>query len=281
MLLIIIAIIIILLLKNIDKIRKVFHKYIVRKFLFHPDHNIKWVPKYGFFDQSTINIDDKSFIAVWKFFPLAYRDKNIIIIYPGNIENMSYYDDLIDYGLTLKLNVVAFDYRGYGLSKGEVSKKNILDDGLLVYRYIRKLYPEKKIILWGDSLGCSVASYTAKKVGKLNIKPPYKLLLMGSFSSVSDVFYDKKGYALWLLSMVLFKFFKCDLHVKKWLKKVNYNLEVIFLHSYKDIDIIIENCFRNINNNNKLIKSRFLKIEGTHYTPKLDPISTLLEELLL
>lgn len=266
---------------NLNLIRNQFHKYIVRKYLFHPDHKVKWTPKYNFFNKSLIHIDDNSFITLWQFFPKVYNDKNIIIIYPGNIENMSYYNDLIDYGLTIKLNVVTFDYRGFGLSKGDASKKNILEDGVLVYKYVRSLYPEKKIILWGDSLGCSVASYTAKEVGKINIIPPYKLLLMGSFSSVSDVLYEKKGYILWLSSIILFKLFRCDLHVRKWLEKVNYNLEVIFLHSYKDIDIIIDNCFRNINNNNKLIKSKFIKIEGTHYTPQLNPITKRLEELLI
>lgn len=237
--------------------RYLFHKLIINNLLFYPKHDILWIPKYEFFKSNIINK-----IIIWEFFSQPKND--IIIIFQGNSENMTYYKDIVDYSLTMGYNVVIFDYHGFGFSSGTPSQQTILDNGLQITSHIHQKYPNNNLILWGDSLGCSIASHVAKNMGK-NIK---SVIIMNGFSSICDVICDDYSKLKHIIAL-LFKIFDCDLFVGKWLKDIDNETHVIFLHSMSDIDIPIINFHRNYN----MIKSekhvKFIEIYGSHYEPIL------------
>ena len=58
-----------------------------------------------------------------------------------------------------------FDYRGYGKSTGYPSQETIYQDGQSVYDWMIKsnIKPED-VIVWGESLGGTVAHYPRGKV---------------------------------------------------------------------------------------------------------------------
>lgn len=62
-----------------------------------------------------------------------------------------------------KVNVLLYDYRGYGLSTGKSSLRGILEDGDAAYDYVRnKLhYAPSQIIIYGESIGTAVSCHVA------------------------------------------------------------------------------------------------------------------------
>ena len=82
----------------------------------------------------------------------------------------------------LGLDVLAFDYRGYGESGGRPSEAGLYRDADAAYRYLRDVLgvPPERIVLFGHSLGSAVAVELATRV------PAAGLVLEGALSSVPD-----------------------------------------------------------------------------------------------
>jgi pimeloyl-ACP methyl ester carboxylesterase len=81
---------------------------------------------------------------------------------------------------------VAFDYRGFGGSPGEISQTHILEDGLAAYDFAAaKGFP---IVIWGRSLGSGPSTYVAgeRKTDALFLETP--------FDSATAVGYDRYPY---------------------------------------------------------------------------------------
>lgn len=80
-------------------------------------------------------------------------------------------------------HVWAFDYRGYGQSKGRPSEISLYNDAESVHALARYYHPEgQRFILFGRSLGGAVATYLATEV-----QSPDLLILESTFTNVSDV----------------------------------------------------------------------------------------------
>jgi pimeloyl-ACP methyl ester carboxylesterase len=86
----------------------------------------------------------------------------------------------------LKLDIVAYDPRGYGNSKANnpndpLSAHTWLGDGKEVYDWICYHYPQRPIIVWGVSLGGAVAA-------SLAAQPRVQaVVMMTTFARLSDV----------------------------------------------------------------------------------------------
>ena len=74
-----------------------------------------------------------------------------------------------------------YNYRGYGLSEGIVSKRNICSDAVKIYNHVMNHSPNTRLIIIGQSLGSAVADYLASK------KIIDKLILLSPLSSISDI----------------------------------------------------------------------------------------------
>jgi uncharacterized protein len=84
-----------------------------------------------------------------------------LLICHGNAGNLSEFDRPVHYaGLqALDLNLLAFDYRGYGESGGVASEQGLYRDADAAYQYLRQRLgvPADRIIVFGHSLGSAVA----------------------------------------------------------------------------------------------------------------------------
>lgn len=82
----------------------------------------------------------------------------------------------------LGLNLLAFDYRGYGESEGHPSEPGLYRDAEAAYRYLRDSLevPAERIVLFGHSLGSAVAVDLATRV------PAAGLILDGALTSATD-----------------------------------------------------------------------------------------------
>ena len=83
-----------------------------------------------------------------------------LLICHGNAGNLSEFDRPVHYaGLSrLGLNLLAFDYRGYGESGGAASEQGLYRDADAAYDYLRQRgVPADRIVVFGHSLGSAVA----------------------------------------------------------------------------------------------------------------------------
>jgi hypothetical protein len=85
-------------------------------------------------------------------------------------------------GDRMRVNVLAFDYRGYGESEGSPNECGLIKDGLAAYDFLiaQSILPAH-IILYGRSLGGAVAAQLAAH------QPVGGLVLENTFSSMLDV----------------------------------------------------------------------------------------------
>ncbi len=93
-----------------------------------------------------------------------------ILFSHGNAEDLGMiYDWFNDLARVLRVNIMAYDYSGYGKSTSNVpSEENVYSDIEAAYRYltdVRKLQPEE-IVLYGRSLGSGPSCYLAQKTAK-------------------------------------------------------------------------------------------------------------------
>jgi fermentation-respiration switch protein FrsA (DUF1100 family) len=103
--------------------------------------------------------------------------KTTLLYFHGNAGNITHRWDWAKQLRTLKINVLLFDYRGYGKSTGTPSEKSLYEDAEHVYNFLIKeknLQPQH-LILYGESLGSAPACYLASlySVRALILRSPF------------------------------------------------------------------------------------------------------------
>lgn len=143
----------------------VFYKKIENYFVFFPHSNLDFSPRDFNLEGQDIYIrtPDGNNLHGWLFH--ADLDSPYILFCHGNAGNISHRLDNIRLLMEMKVNVLIFDYRGYGQSTGKPSEKGIYIDTLSAYDYLvnnEKINPEK-IVIFGRSLGAAAAIDVASK----------------------------------------------------------------------------------------------------------------------
>ena len=87
------------------------------------------------------------------------RARGTVIYCHGNSGNITNRIGVFRYLRRLKLNVFAFDYRGYGRSDGKPSEAGVFADARAAYGHITGAKNEdpRRILLFGHSLGGAIA----------------------------------------------------------------------------------------------------------------------------
>lgn len=110
------------------------------------------------------------------------RSELAVLVCHGNAGNISDRLDICSAFLSVGLNVLIFDYRGYGRCGGTPSEKGTYLDGDAAFRWLQaKGFAGTNIIIHGESLGGGVASELATR------HPVAGLILQSTFTSIPDV----------------------------------------------------------------------------------------------
>ena len=106
-----------------------------------------------------------------------YAKKKLVIYYGGNAEDIYY--NIPDFQKLEGIATLLVNYRGYGLSNGKASEKNLFSDAIAIYDNIFSTYHPEKIITLGRSLGSGVATYLAsqRKIDGVILVTPYDSVL--------------------------------------------------------------------------------------------------------
>ena len=100
----------------------------------------------------------------------------------GNTGNLSNTAHVMPYLLDAGINVLLFDYRGFGRSSGSPSLSGIIDDGVTAARLHEKIRPKNlPSILYGYSLGGAIAA-------QIILRHPFDgLILQSTFTNLPDI----------------------------------------------------------------------------------------------
>jgi len=130
------------------------------------------------FEEINLNTEDNSVINALHF---KVKDpKGIILYFHGNKGSLERWGTITSSFTDYGYDVFVMDYRGYGKSTGKRKEKDLYNDAMLCYNYIKKSYNENNIILYGRSLGGTFATYVASKHN------PKKLLLEAPFYNLAN-----------------------------------------------------------------------------------------------
>ena len=111
----------------------------------------------------------------------ANNPKGAILYFHGNAGSLKRWSEIVEYFVAMDYDVYVMDYRTYGKSKGILSEEDLYIDAQVCYDHLKQFWEEKNIIVYGRSLGSSMAT----KMASLN--NPKKLILESPFYNITDV----------------------------------------------------------------------------------------------
>ena len=122
-------------------------------------------------------------IRLHAWFVAADAPRGTLLFSHGNAGNISHRLDSISLFHSLGLDILIFDYRGFGESEGKPSEKGTYLDVKAAWDYLleeRMISPEE-IIIFGRSLGAAIAVDLASQ------HPSAGVILESAFTSVPDM----------------------------------------------------------------------------------------------
>jgi len=120
-----------------------------------------------------------------RFFPAAAKAPRAhlaLLLLHGNAGNITHRVHYYEAWLELGLNVLTFDYRGYGKSEGIPGEEGTYTDAQAALAWLRNRgFPNERLVVLGKSLGGGVASELAVR------EPVAGLILQSTFTCIPDI----------------------------------------------------------------------------------------------
>ncbi|APZ44892.1 alpha/beta hydrolase [Polaribacter reichenbachii] len=182
----------------------------------------------------------EEFISVEKdslhtiFFQPKKSAKATILFFHGAGGNISSYQFMIAPLVKNGYQVYAVDFRGYGKSTGNATHINVATDSEIVFSKMKehKAIKNKKLIVYGASLGCQIATHLTNK----HQKEIDALILDGGFSSFADIAKENAPEQVHnYIDNVLGKMYPSKEEIKSII-----NIPKLIIHSTEDTSIAIQ-----------------------------------------
>ena len=126
----------------------------------------------------------------WRFAARLEQRPYLLFFYGSNEDVRTERRRLAFLADALDINTVAFDYRGYGFSDGNVDPQAIRSDALLAYDAVRSSAGSAPILIYGWSVGAEMAVHVAAArpaAGLILQAPPASADAMAAASRKNDV----------------------------------------------------------------------------------------------
>ncbi len=221
------------------------------RFIFQPE---KLESNYSFsfqqnFEEINLKTDDNNNINALLF--KTKNPKGVILYFHGNKGNLVRWGKITSYFSQFNYDVFVMDYRSYGKSTGKFNEKLMYDDAQICYDYLKDIYTEDKITIYGRSLGCTFAVKTAA------LNQSKQLILEAPFYNLLDV--TKYHYPFLPFKFLLrYKFNSNEL-----ISKVNYKTTIF--HGTEDNVVPYSSGKKLFEKSNKN-RTSFVTIKnGTHH----------------
>ena len=159
-------------------------------------------------------------------------DSNTMLLYlHGNAENISSHSHSIYWLPANGVSVLALDYRGFGASEGKALMPDVLQDIEAAVIWMKTQYPDKELMILGQSIGTALAiNFTAKAGEQYDIKGLVLDAPFTGFPAVARSVTSRTlvGWIIWPFTILV---------PSRWdpIKQVQYlDLPVLIMHSPKD-----------------------------------------------
>lgn len=166
------------------------------------------------YEDVTFESKDGTMLHGW-FIPAKVKPWCTVIHFHGNAGNITSHLGLVSFLPYKGCNLMMFDYRGYGRSKGHPFRKGVYEDSMAALDYVlsRKDVDSGRIMFLGQSLGGANAIAVASQAGDAVVR---SLVVDSSFYSYRSIVKDKIG----------------EIPVLGWLKKpLSYIMATDSFHS--------------------------------------------------
>ena len=152
------------------------------RFLFFPSKDVYVTPAQLGLAYEDVELRSGDGTRLFGWFVPAPRARGTVLFLHGNGGNIAHTIGAVETYARLGLNVLTFDYRGYGRSEGRPSGEGIESDAEAAWSYLtrERAIDGANIIVVGRSLGGGPASILARR------HQPAALILESTFSSVAE-----------------------------------------------------------------------------------------------
>jgi hypothetical protein len=215
-------------------------KSILESFLFFPNTDIKKNPsiiglEYENIFIKLLNNNDEKYHG-W-FIQGNYKNSitqnKCILFFHGNAGNISFRLNYIKELYELGFSLLFFDYPSFGLSEGDANEESCIKcgEGFIKYLVNKKNFDKNNIILYGESIGGSIASSVANK---RNIK---YLIVQSTFTDIKEIIKNVSSLSV-LFGGIGYETLE-NLKKRYKINKINKRMKTIVIHSNDDelIDI--------------------------------------------
>jgi len=153
------------------------------KFLYGPVREVSSKPAELGLDFEDVVFKSADGLDLSGWYIPAKNPRLTLLFCHGNGGNMAHRLDSIKIFHNLGLNCFIFDYRGYGDSRGKPSEEGTYTDAMAAYKWLieEKKMPAEDIIIFGRSLGGSIAAQLASRV------EAGTLIVESAFTSYVDI----------------------------------------------------------------------------------------------
>jgi uncharacterized protein len=146
-----------------------------------------------------------------------------VLYFHGNGGNLSIWAPIVAGIVRKGFAVLAFDYRGYGLSSGRPSERGLYADvDAIVEQFWRDSSGSVPVLYWGRSLGVAMAAYAA------TVRPPDALILESGFPDARSLIRESPLLA----ALALFSTYRFP--STEFLNRLRSPVPVLVLHGDND-----------------------------------------------
>jgi len=141
-----------------------FVRWLEPRFAFFPTPGETTTPpEFGVaFEPATVDTADGEHLRVWHL--RAGLPRALVVYFHGNGGNLSVWAPILAGVARRGYDLVAFDYRGYGVSTGRPSESGLYRDvDAIVQHAVASRQPSLPIVYWGRSLGSTMAAYASTR----------------------------------------------------------------------------------------------------------------------
>lgn len=150
--------------------------------IYHPQKSIILTPEDVGLSYEDVTFETVDGIILHGWY-IPNSGNNTVLYFHGNAGNISGRLQTIQLLHNLGLNILIFDYRGYGKSEGRPSEQGTYNDAHAAWNYLvsERDKQNDNIVIMGRSLGGAIASWLAVQ------KKPAAAILESTFTSAADL----------------------------------------------------------------------------------------------